>query len=52
MSDFDVLIIGAGMAGLTAGRLLAEAGRRVAILEALSRVGGRIFTEHVRVAGI
>ena len=41
---YDVLIIGAGAAGLAAGRLLADAGRRVAILEARDRVGGRIWT--------
>jgi monoamine oxidase len=46
-AQYDVLIIGAGVAGLNAGRLLAEAGRRVAILEARNRIGGRIWTEPV-----
>jgi monoamine oxidase len=39
-----VLVIGAGMAGLTAARKLAEAHRHVMVLEARNRVGGRIFT--------
>ena len=39
-----VLVIGAGMAGLTAARQLAGAGRQVLVLEARDRVGGRIRT--------
>lgn len=39
-----VLVIGAGMAGLTAARMLAETGRQVLVLEARDRVGGRIRT--------
>ena len=39
-----VLVIGAGMAGLAAARLLAESGRPVLMLEAQNRMGGRIRT--------
>jgi monoamine oxidase len=39
-----VLIIGAGAAGLMAGRELARAGTQVTILEARDRCGGRIFS--------
>ncbi|GAB3836049.1 flavin monoamine oxidase family protein [Hymenobacter jeollabukensis] len=42
MSDSSLLIIGAGVAGLLAARDLARAGRRVTVLEARDRVGGRI----------
>lgn len=41
----DVLIIGAGVAGLTAAIDLAHAGVRVEIIEARDRIGGRILTE-------
>ena len=46
-AEYDVLVIGAGVAGLHAGRLLAEAGRRVAIVEARGRIGGRIWTQPI-----
>jgi monoamine oxidase len=45
--DFDIIIVGAGMAGLTAARALANSGQRVGIIEARHRVGGRICTAHV-----
>jgi monoamine oxidase len=49
--EYDTVIIGAGAAGLAAARMLAGAGQRVAILEARDRIGGRIVTHHVSVAG-
>jgi monoamine oxidase len=44
---FDVLIIGAGAAGLMAARDLVLAGKSVALIEARKRVGGRIHTERI-----
>ncbi|RYZ51759.1 MAG: FAD-dependent oxidoreductase, partial [Chitinophagaceae bacterium] len=41
---FDVLIIGAGAAGLIAALEVALTGRRVALVEAKDRIGGRIAT--------
>lgn len=45
-SNCDVVIIGAGVAGLAAAGTLARAGKRVLCLEATDRVGGRILTVH------
>ncbi|MFN7996082.1 MAG: NAD(P)/FAD-dependent oxidoreductase [Bryobacteraceae bacterium] len=44
--EADVLVVGAGVAGLAAARVLSAAGRRVQVLEARDRVGGRIDTVH------
>jgi len=43
--DFDVLIIGAGAAGIAAGRRLLASNKKFAILEASDRMGGRCFTD-------
>src|SRR5919108_3118608 len=43
--DAEVLVIGAGAAGLAAAQALVDAGRRVVVLEARDRVGGRIWTD-------
>ncbi|MGH2627962.1 MAG: flavin monoamine oxidase family protein, partial [Anaerolineales bacterium] len=39
-----VLVLGAGMAGLTAAYELSRAGHEVEVLEAQTRVGGRVYT--------
>jgi monoamine oxidase len=44
MTDSDVIILGAGAAGLGAARRLAAAGVPVRVVEARNRVGGRAFT--------
>jgi monoamine oxidase len=41
---FDVAVIGAGLAGLTAARELGARGHRVVVLEARDRLGGRAWT--------
>ncbi|MGH6696276.1 flavin monoamine oxidase family protein [Sphingopyxis sp.] len=43
--DYDVIVIGAGFAGLTAARELKQQGYRVLVLEARDRIGGRTYTD-------
>src|SRR5438045_3282414 len=51
MERADVIIIGAGMAGLTAAEQISAKGVSVIVLEARPRVGGRIHTIHRDAAG-
>lgn len=44
MNKSDVIIIGAGAAGLFAAHTLVKAGKKVTVLEARNRIGGRIHT--------
>jgi monoamine oxidase len=46
MSHFDVIVVGAGAAGLAAARRLQAAGRSCVVLEARPRPGGRAITDH------
>jgi monoamine oxidase len=44
MNRYDVIVVGAGLAGLTAARELRHAGKRVLVLEGRDRIGGRAWT--------
>src|SRR5215467_11873490 len=43
-AEADVVVVGAGLAGLTAGRQLQRAGYSVLVVEARDRVGGRVLS--------
>ncbi|WP_309101946.1 FAD-dependent oxidoreductase [Microbacterium sp.] len=45
MTRVDTIVIGAGIAGVTCARLLADAGQSVVVLEARDRIGGRMHTD-------
>jgi len=44
---YDAIIIGAGYAGLAAARHLKKAGKKIMLLEARERVGGRVHTQYL-----
>jgi monoamine oxidase len=52
MADADVIILGAGAAGLSAAGALAQSGLEVTVIEARDRLGGRIFTRHLPSGGL
>ena len=50
-ADFDVVVIGAGLAGLGAATALRRMGRRAVVLEAAGRIGGRAWTAYPEALG-
>jgi monoamine oxidase len=50
--DAEVVVLGAGFAGITAARDLRDAGVRVSVLEARDRIGGRTWYREMPGAGI
>ncbi len=46
LADFECIVIGAGAAGVAAGRSLARGGASFILLEARQRAGGRAFTQN------
>jgi monoamine oxidase len=45
-SDFEVIVVGAGVAGIAAGQKLNELGVRAVVLEARDRIGGRCYCDN------
>ena len=49
--SLDIVVIGAGLSGLTAALHLTGAGHRVTVVDSADHVGGRCATEDVEVPG-
>ncbi len=52
MTEVDVVVVGAGAAGIAAARRLVASGATVAVVEARARVGGRAHTDPLAFPGI
>ncbi len=50
--EVDVVVVGAGLAGLVAARRVAAAGRSVLCVEARNRVGGRVLNHELASGGV
>ncbi|KAF2671665.1 hypothetical protein BT63DRAFT_177032 [Microthyrium microscopicum] len=48
----EVIVIGAGLSGLSTANQLSKAGLRVALIEARDRVGGRVYNQRLKNGGV
>ena len=46
LSSPEVVVVGAGIAGLTAAKILSQKGKEVLLIEKSDAVGGRVRTDH------
>lgn len=51
-SQVDVVVVGAGLSGLAAAKTLIEGGKKVAVVEARDRVGGRVLNKQLQNGGV
>lgn len=47
MEKSDVVIVGGGLSGLTAAKILKAAGKSIKLIEACDRIGGRVRTDYI-----
>ena len=50
MKQYDIIVVGSGIAGLTAARILAQHGKRILLLEKASILGGSLARFRVAAA--